>query len=302
MRSPIRTTLLVSACLAALSAAVAAARRGRPAPPLPVALPPDRRASARRIVMAGAGNLRDLGGYQSSDGRTVRWGVLYRSDSLHRLTRRDLATFARMGLRTLIDFRSEAERTTRPNRLPADHGIRVVEIPIFDEHNNFMVELRERYERRDLAGIDPVAVLSAAYEEFVANFTPAYRRYIGELLAAKGAPLLFHCTAGKDRTGFAAAITLRLLGVPEETILADYLLSTERSLASNRHALTLVRLTRGRAVADLMRGLLSVEAAYLHAAFAAIDRDYGSFAAYVREGLGLSDDDLVRLRSYLLEG
>jgi protein-tyrosine phosphatase len=289
---------------AALAAALLAALARRLAPvPIPRHLPPARREPGRRIPFDGPGNLRDLGGYRAADGRSVRWGALYRSDHLGRLSARDLRQLRRLQLATLVDFRSAAEKAERPNRLPPGHGIKVVELPLFDDADStgLGADLRARMERGDLAGIDAAALLVEANERLVREFTPAYRRFVAEVLAARGAPVLFHCTAGKDRTGFAAAILLRLLGVPEEAIVADYMRSKDYSVAARRRELLLIRLLKGRELTALVRALLGVEAAYLQAAFDAIDHEYGSFAAYARDGLGLSDADIAQLRKQLLE-
>ncbi len=279
------------------------ARALRPAP-LPRDLAPARREPGRRIPLDGPGNLRDLGGYRAADGRTVRWGALYRSDHLGRLSARDLRLLRLLGLVALVDFRSGAEKAESPNRLPRAHGFRVVELPVFDDDSSLAmgVSLRARITRGDLAGIDAAALLVAVNERLATEYTPVYRRFVAELLAARGAPLLFHCTAGKDRTGFAAAVVLRLLGVPEEVIVADYLRSQTYSLAARRAELLLLRLLKGAAVTALVRALLGVEAAYLQAAFAAIDRAYGSFEAYARDGLGLGEAEIAQLRDALLEG
>jgi len=289
------------AALATAGLLVALTRALRPAP-LPRHLPPEHREPGRRIPFDGLGNLRDLGGYQTTDGRTVRWGVLYRSDHLGRLSARDLRRLRHLELAVLVDFRSNAEKAAAPNRLPRGHGIKVVELPLFDDANDAMgVGLRARIERGDLTGLDAAALLIDANQRLATEFTPAYRQFVAELLAAKGAPVLFHCTAGKDRTGFAAAIVLRLLGVPEEVIVADYLRSKAYSLAARRRDLLLLRLFKGHELTALVRALLGVEEAYLQAAFDAIDREYSSFAAYARDGLGLSEADIRRLRDQLLE-
>lgn len=269
---------------------------------LPRDQPPDRREPGRRIPFHGLGNLRDLGGYRAADGRTVRWGRLYRSDHLGRLSRRDCRRLRALELAVVVDFRSSAEQAAAPSRLPAGQGIRVVALPIFENDDSAVAGriVRERLLRGEIAGMDAAAMLVAAYQELATTFTPVYRQFVAEVLAARGAPLLFHCSSGKDRTGFAAAILLRLLGVPEAAIMADYMRSTTYSLAVHRHRLWLVRLAKGAAVADLAQALLSVEPAYLQAAFAAIDRTYGSFAAYARDGLGLGDAEIAQLRETLL--
>lgn len=297
-----RRLILAGAALVAAGLIAVLARALRPAP-LPRHLPPERREPGRRITFDGPGNLRDLGGYQAADGRTVRWGVLYRSDHLGGLSARDLRRLRHLELAALVDFRSAAEKAAAPNRLPPGHGIKLVELPLFDDDASDAMGagLRARIERGDLAGIDGAALLIEANQRLATEFTPSYRQFVAELLAAGGAPVLFHCTAGKDRTGFAAAIVLRLLGVPEEVIVADYLRSNSYSLAARRRDLLLLRLLRGQELTALVRTLLGVEAAYLQAAFDAIDREHGSFAAYARDGLGLSEADLGRLRDTLLE-
>lgn len=281
----------------------AGARTLRPIP-LPRRQPPGRRRPGRRIPFDGPGNLRDLGGYPTADGRTIRWGRLYRSDHLGRLSARDLRWLRALELAVVVDFRSSAEKAEAPNRLPGGQVIRVAELPIFENDDSAVTgrAVKERILRGDIAGMNADAMLIAAYEELVTKFTPVYRQFMAEVLAARGAPLLFHCSSGKDRTGFAAAIILRLLGVPEEVILADYLRSKTYSLAVHRRRLLLVRLLRGPAITALARALLGVEGAYLQAAFAAIDGVYGSFAAYARDGLGLCETDIARLRDTLLEG
>jgi protein-tyrosine phosphatase len=302
MRSS-RHRAIAGIALVAMGLLWAFARTLRPLP-LPRRLPPAQREPGRRIPFDGPGNLRDLGGYQTTDGRTVRWGALYRSDHLGRLSARDLRHFRRLELAVLIDFRTNAERADAPNRLPRHHGIRVVELPLFDNDAASVTgaAFRERIARGDIAGIDAAALLIDANQRLVTEFTPAYRQFIAEVLAARGAPVLFHCTAGKDRTGFAAALILRLLGVPETAILADYMRSQTYSLAARRRELLLLRLFKGPQVTALVRDLLGVEAAYLQAAFTAIEQTYGSFAAYAHDGLDLSAQDLAALRAALLEG
>lgn len=293
---------IVGSLLLGISLLWAGTRIFRPIP-LPRDLPAGRRQPGHRIAFDGTSNLRDLGGYRAADGRTLRWGMLYRSDHLGRLSVRDLRYFGALELSTIVDFRCSSEKAEAPDRLPRGHAIRVVELPIF-EHDESAVAgsaFKARIMRGDVADIDATAVLIDAYQKLATTFTPVYRQFLAEVRAARGAPLLFHCSSGKDRTGLATAIILRLLGVPEEVILADYLRSKDYSLAAHRHAFLLVRLLQGPAIVAMVRTLLGVEAAYLQAAFAAIDATYGSFAAYARDGLGLCERDIAWLRDTLLE-
>jgi protein-tyrosine phosphatase len=185
--------------------------------------------------------------------------------------------------------------------LPPNLRFRVVELPIFDANSRLGLEIRERVKNGDLDGIDPAALLTEANIQFVTNFTPQFKVFVREVLAAQGKPVLFHCTAGKDRTGFAAAVLLRLLGVPQEIVTQDYLLSQANILSGHARDLALGRLMFGTAAVRVVEGLLSVNAAYLQAAFDTIDSMYGSFDAYARDGLGLHDTDIAALRAALLE-
>jgi protein-tyrosine phosphatase len=269
---------------------------------LPKAMPPAQREAHRLIPIAGAINLRDMGGYAAADGRTVKWGVLYRSGALHRLTRRGQAQLGALELATLIDLRADFERAEHPDRLPAGHAFRVVTSAMVDAQDDQEREARARIERGQTASLDTAELKRRSYRRFVTDNGPCLRRMVQEVAAAQGRPVLFHCAAGKDRTGFAAAIILRLLGAAQEVVWQDYLLSQQVFAASRRRYVLLMRLLRGaRAAGDLCK-MLSVDVAYLQAAFTTIDEEYGSFAGYARQGLGLGADDIARLREVLLEG
>jgi len=140
-----------------------------------------------------------------------------------------------------------------------------------------------------------------ANRHFASRFTPQYRQFLRTVVAAEGAPVLWHCSAGKDRAGFAAAILLRILGVPADVVLADYSLSKDYTLAARKNDLLLLRLFKGSEAADKLEVIMGVEPEWLAAGFAEIDARYGSFDNYVRDALELSDADVNRLRSTLLE-
>ncbi len=274
-----------------------------PSPPLelPAELPPAARADARMLDFEGIHNFRDLGGYTTSDGRSVQWGRLYRSGHLANASSHDLQQLQRLQLSTLIDFRSAAERAEEPSRLPATPPFEVLHIPTLDEGNQAMVgELRQRVETGNFAGFDPNAFMLEANRQFATTFTTQYRTFMHAVLEANGNPVAWHCTAGKDRTGFAAAILLRVLGVPQDQVMADYLASREPALAARRSELLLLRLFKGAEAADTVAAMLGVEERWLQTAFATIDTHWESFDRYVSEGLQLSAEDVERLRQNLL--
>ncbi|MCY4426055.1 MAG: tyrosine-protein phosphatase [Halieaceae bacterium] len=269
---------------------------------IPAGLAYEQRADHRRLEFAGIHNFRDLGGYPTEDGRRVKWGVLYRSGTLHGASDADLEYLQQLGLHTLVDFRSSAEKEAEPDHLPEQHDFSVVEIPTLDGGDNAEAhEIMDRVASGDFSGFDPQEFMLEANRDFASSFTPQYREFLQVVTAAEGQPVLWHCTAGKDRAGFAAAILLRILGVPEDVVVQDYALSKQYSLAARRNQLLLLRVFKGKEAADKLSVILGVEPEWLEAGFAEIEVQYGSFENYVREGLGLSNEDVTDLRSALLE-
>lgn len=274
-----------------------------PGPPLviPAELPAADRAGHRHLAFEGIDNFRDLGGYPTASGATVKWGVLYRSGMLAEASRADLAGLERLNLRYLIDFRSAPEKAAEPDRLPEARAFTVVEIPTLDGGDDTVAaDIMRRIDEGDFEDFDPDAMMLEANRAFATDFLPQYTEFFQTVLAADGAPVLWHCTAGKDRAGFAAAALLRLLGVPRNVIVSDYMLSREHALAARRTQLRLLRLFKGDAAADKLETMMGVEEAWIEAAFSTIDERWGSFDNYVREGLGLSEADVARLRANLL--
>ena len=153
----------------------------------------------------------------------------------------------------------------------------------------------------NLRNIDPAKFLIETNVELVTRFTPQMRQFIQELFSANGRPVLFHCSAGKDRTGYAAAIILRILGIPMEAVMDDYLLSNEYYLSNYSWNLFVIRLIKGKRFSSVVKGFLEVRPAYLSAAFETIDREYGSLENYVRNRLDLNEQDIELLRSLYLE-
>lgn len=273
-----------------------------PALLIPVELPVEQRAAHRLLNFEGIANFRDLGGYQAADGRQVKWGSLYRSGTFAEASRADLVDLGKLHLDTLIDFRSSAEKLEEPNVLPEPTGFTVLEIPVLDDGNKAMVgEVMERIESGEFEGFDPGEAMIQANRQFASEFTPQFGEYIHVVLEANGAPVVWHCSAGKDRTGFAAAILLRILGVDQEAIMSDYMASLEPAMASRKRQLMLLRVFKGEETADNIEVLMGVEPDWLEAGFAEIDNSWGSFDNYVTNGLQLSPADVQRLRDNLLE-
>ncbi|MBE9538811.1 MAG: tyrosine-protein phosphatase [Proteobacteria bacterium] len=268
----------------------------------PVNLPPEQRATHRLLQFEGIANFRDLGGYKTTDNHSVKWGTLYRSGSFDKASRSDLRALANLKLSTLVDFRSSIEKEDEPSVLPEPAVFRVVEIPTLDDGNKAMVgEIMERIESGNFEGFDPDAAMLDANRQFASTFTPQFREFIQLVLNEGGKPVAWHCSAGKDRTGFAAAILLRILGVPQITVMADYMQSKRYALAGRKNDLRLLRLFKGDEAADKLTIMMGVEESWLTAAFDEIDRQWSDFDRYVSDGLQLSPADVEQLRSTLLE-
>lgn len=174
-------------------------------------------APPRRLELGGCVNFRDLGGYPTADGRRLRWRRLFRADGLSRLDDDDCRVMAELGLATVIDLRTPLERDERGN-FPGDR------VPVTYHHLPLTDVLPPD---RDLARYGDPDFVTDRYRQMFEQGAPSLRRAV-EVLAAPGAlPAVFRCTAGKDRTGILAAVVLGFLGVPEEVIVEDYVLSAE---------------------------------------------------------------------------
>jgi len=275
-----------------------------PSPPLviPSQLPTDQREAHRLLNFEGIANFRDLGGYPSDSGKQVKWGTLYRAGTLAHSSDADLRNLGQLQLVSLIDFRSSQEKEEEPNRLPDPTGFTVVEIPTLDDGNKALVgDIMARIDSGNFDGFDPNLAMMTANRQFATEFTPQFRQFIRTVLETDGAPIVWHCSAGKDRTGFAAAILLRILGTPRDIVMQDYMASREHALEARKSQLLLLRVFKGEEAADKLAIMMGVEQAWLNAAFEEIDAQWGSFDNYVSQGLLLSSADIQRLKENLLE-
>ena len=255
----------------------------------------------RHLALEGAPNFRDLGGYATRDGRTVKWGTLFRSDNLAHLTDADLEKVSGLGINLVCDFRSAPEKAEEPDRLPASDPPEVAELEIGVE--GFVVnDLRERIRSGNTEGLDLRGMLIEGNRQFATTQAPVYAAMFERIANPANLPALVHCSAGKDRAGFASAAILSVLGVPRETVMEDFLLTNHYTAAATERRLFMIELmTFTRADTDALRPLFGVEPAYLEAAFAEIDARYGDFDTYRREALGLDDAEVEAFRALALE-
>ncbi|WP_294240543.1 tyrosine-protein phosphatase [uncultured Sphingomonas sp.] len=248
-------------------------------------------AHVRVLPLQGGRNFRDLGGYRTSDGRTVKWGLLYRSGQMHDLTSADYTYLQTLGIRTVCDFRDTRERTAEPTLWPAGQKPKVLS----DDYALDMSAMRLPGDPSTWTHDQVVAAMTATYPKLLEQFNGQYRRMFAELLAGD-APLAFHCTAGKDRTGVAAALLLTALGVPRATIVEDYLLS-------NQHMAPLPAQPTGfwaKLSPEAARTFAGVDRRYIDAVFSITDRHPGGTMGYLKEEMGLGAPEIAKLRALYL--
>src|ERR1700674_5035410 len=242
---------------------------------------------ARHLNLAGASNFRDLGGYPAGDGRRVRWRQIFRSNHLGHVTEADIRVLRGLGLKSALDFRGMEERAAAVCAL---EEIAVHSLPI---EPTVQATLRaRRAEGVPLSSTDALDVMRDSYRNYVRQSTPSYRALFAHLLEDR-APLVIHCTAGKDRTGFACALILHALGVSDELIAEDYLL-TNRFYRRDP--------TASSDLPDDVRQVLgTVETSFLAAAFEAIAEEYGDLESYFGDGLSLGAEERAQLKARYLE-
>ena len=250
----------------------------------------------RLLLMDGAHNTRELGGYKTVDGKSVKWGMLFRSDKLSDISETDQKYLQTLGIKKIVDFRSEEEKTEDPDIIPA--GINYVEMPISVDG-----AMRSKIEAvlKGETDKEVKSFLVDANKEFVTSYTDVYENFLRGLID-EDAPTLFHCTAGKDRAGFAAAITLIALGVSKETVIEDYMKTNTFTQERIEEILDQIELmSLYQTDAEILRPLVGVERVYIETAFKTAEEKYGSLENFIRVGLNISDGDIQKLRNKFLE-
>lgn len=264
------------------------------------------------VSVGGTKNLRDLGGLRTAEGRVVRSGVLFRSDTLHEADSDDLA---RLGLACVVDFRSEAEVERRPDRLNG-LAVRWVNLPI-DNPRSPTALFGDRQDQQDVSelraeiihhwlnqdfdavlklidelGLDIPADRVERYVSFATDFAPVFAGFFAELVAISGQPLLFHCEGGKDRTGAAAAMLLGVLGVDRDTVVADYL-ATNTVVADELEE-------QRRLAPESLWPIMDAHESQIEAFLNHIDNELGGMDSYARSHLNLTGETIAQLRSTYL--
>jgi protein-tyrosine phosphatase len=240
----------------------------------------------RRIALEGCLNFRDLGGYPTADGRRVRWRQLFRSDSLHLLSTADVRQLRDdLGLGCVIDLRSTAELRKEGRGLLEAQPMRFHHLPLFDG------------ERGDRSEAPPFSSLGELYFLMIEHAAPAVGKVV-TALAESGCPAVFHCAAGKDRTGVISAVLLGLLDVPDEVVVADYAATREQLEAIVDRLMSLEGYQA--MLAELPPDTMHAEPETMITLLGRVRSTYGSMTEYARSA-GVSAETIATLRARLLD-
>lgn len=256
--------------------------------------------AARVVPLQGAANFRDLGGYATADGRHVKWGLIYRSNSLAGLTADDYRVVRSLGVRLVCDLRTDQERAEEPTRWQG-------QAPKFLNSPKANLDIN----MRALFGDGPPTgeVVRANFIKFYAETPKAYAgeyKAMFRRLIEGDAPMLMHCTAGKDRTGVGSALVLTALGVPRPTVVADYAMSAPLLAAAPPAAAPDLGRSPSTAMLaklppDVIQALMGSEPAYIESTLDALTAEYGSVEGFLDKELGVTAADLAALRARYLE-
>jgi protein-tyrosine phosphatase len=243
-------------------------------------------APARHLDLQGASNFRDLGGYPTREGRRLRWRQMFRSNHLGHLTLADIDIVRGLGVRSAFDFRGIEERSSTAC------GVAEIVVHSLPIEPTVVAALRGELAAGRLTA--PVArdIMRESYRNYVRHNTHSFRALFGHLLEDR-APLVIHCTAGKDRTGFACALILHALDVPDEVITGDYLLTNRFYRRDPASATDLPD--------DVREAIGTVDASFIAAGFDAVRADYGDLETYFRDGLKVGAGERAELKTRYLQ-
>lgn len=258
------------------------------------------------IPFEGGRNFRDLGGYQTMDGRTIKTGKLFRSGVLHHMTAADYTKVEALGIKTVVDFRANNERESEPTHWGAGEVNMMTwdYVMDFGQDENILAQFANP--ALDAAGAE--ALMAQMYRGMAEEQKPHYAGMFATL-SASDQPLLFHCTAGKDRTGIAAALLLTALGVDRETVIQDYVLSEViNELPEYQNAAPALSDNVDETYAFLasmpptaLDALMGTRRVYIESAFDEMNTQYGSVEAYIRDELGMDEANIAQLKAHFLE-
>lgn len=248
----------------------------------------------RKVNLTGAFNFRDLGGYPTTDGKTVKWGLLFRGEELGHLTDADIKTLQEMGIKTNVDYRTDAEVAALAD--PVIKGINYVRTDAGNAGST--ADLTAMISSGLMKDANTAVQMMAGFNKQMVDDPKFYVQLMELLNDPKNIGLVQHCTAGKDRTGLGSAIILLALGVDEKTVMDDYLLSNFYRAEANKKMIDgLKTQIKDENVVAAISALMGVQKEFLQAALDEMKAKYGSIDAFIEKGLGVTKQERAKLKA-----
>lgn len=266
----------------------------------------DEPALDRVIHLQGTTNTRDIGGYETSDHRTLRWRQIIRSENLSRLTESDFRQLEEMGIKTVVDLRTEREREQAPTVWQGDHPPQFYHFPIGDANNEWFNAQRKLVKSNRFTEEDSLAHMVEGYRMIADEGPASFQQLMNLVLDQSNWPILVHCSAGKDRAGVAAALILEALGVDRATIMEDFLLTNEVGRSEAKSVVLSKERKKSGSGRNFGKGpspeawfpIVGVRAEMLEAFYASVEERYGSMEAFLME-LGMDPGARLALSASL---
>jgi len=263
-------------------------------------------AAEREIHLKGTSNTRDIGGYVTSDLRILRQGQIIRSENLSRLTESDFQKLEEIGVKTVIDLRTNREHDKAPTVWVGDNPPQFYHFPVGDAQNDWFRSQRKMMQRNRFTQKQALDHMVEGYRMIVAEGPPSYQKLMDVVLDESNWPVVIHCNAGKDRAGIATTLILEALGVDRETIMEEFLLTNEMArveekakfLAKDSKRSSSSRKAGRTPSADAWLPIVGVAPEMLEAFYASVDEEYGSMDAFLTE-LGVDQEARAALAASL---
>lgn len=270
----------------------------------------------RTLPVEGMNNFRDMGGYETKTGQTVKWGKLYRSDHIYNATEKGIAYLQTLDIHTIIDYRSNVETKKYPNKRigdqvktyqmdPSAHAAELAaqfQSSKEEEDANLINEIIEQKEQGTL--VDHSDVVLTQYRTFVSKkeSQEAFSKMLDIVADPKAPAVVQHCRGGKDRTGFGSMLVLGTLGVKKEDLIEDYLLTAKNRVERNRAKMEgYKKLTNDSVVLDQLYSFIDTKPEFIEESIDTINENYGSIENYVKEELKLTEQTVEQMKRMYLE-
>lgn len=250
----------------------------------------------RKLDFKNTVNFRDIGGLKTIDGKTVKWGKIFRSDNLSKLKKNEFEKFEALQIATVIDLRTPAEIAPKKDHLP--ENIIYKAMPIVNDQGDLLAQMKGKVIRGEISEEESRQLMRELYEKCVSENIPALREVILKIVESEQ-PILYHCSAGKDRTGIVTALLLSILNVDRKTIVDEYLLSNyyrKEKVESMLQKIKIAKIIKPKLQSNVVQNFMSVDVAYINAAFDLIDKNYGNMDNFIEKGLKID----VNLRNTIV--